>query len=190
MKIYFVTHATTSDNEQGIASGHRDAQLSSAGRARAAALAETLRHLPFDVVCCSPLSRSRETATIAFNGRSPILVDGRLSEVDYGRYNGAPTRQVDGLRASHIVVPFPSGESYERRVALVRAFLDEFGRGHPDRTPLIIGHRATLYALQTLSGHGALREVVAEPFEWQPYWEFDISVDPKQPPRRGDGTVA
>ena len=40
----------------------------------------------------------------------------------------------------------------------------------------MIGHRATLYALQTLSGRATLTEAVAEPFEWRPYWEFEIDV--------------
>lgn len=176
MKIYFATHSTTWDNEQGIATGHRDAQLSPAGRALAAALSDTLRHLRFDVVCCSPLSRARDTAAIAFGRRYPIQVDSRLNEVDYGTYSGAPVQQIDRLRASHVAVPFPDGESYEQRVALLRTFLEDFAHEHPGRTPLLIGHRATLYALRVLSGRGTLGEVVAEAFEWEPYWEFDIDV--------------
>ncbi len=82
MRICFATHATTYDNERGIASGHQD-ELSPAGRAQAAALADALRQLHFDIVVCSPLSRARETAEIAFNGRY---------------HGGAPVRLVDHLR--------------------------------------------------------------------------------------------
>lgn len=176
MKIYFVTHATTLDNEREIASGHLDAQLSPAGRTQAVALAHALRHLRFDIVCCSPLSRARETAALAFNGRHPVVVDERLSEVNYGVYNGAPIAQVDRVRAAHLATAFPGGESYEQRVALVRSFLEDFTRLHPGRTPLFVGHRATLYALQTMSAGSRLAEVVEKPFEWRSYWEFELDV--------------
>ena len=146
------------------------------GRAQAATLAHILRHLRFDVVCCSPLGRSREAAALAFNGRHPVLVDERLSEVNYGVYSGAPIAQIDRLRAAHVATPFPDGESYEQRVALVRSLLADLAHLRPCRTPLLIGHRATLYALQTMSGGSRLAEVIEKPFEWRSYWEFEVDV--------------
>jgi broad specificity phosphatase PhoE len=176
VRIYFATHSTTCDNERGIASGHHDAQLSPAGRVQATALADSLRHLQFDLVFCSPLSRARETATIAFGGRYPIQIDARLGEVDYGTYNGAPSGLVDQIRQMHVTIPFPAGESYEQRLAQMQAFLDDFAREHTGRTPLLIGHRATLYCLQVLSNRKTFEAVMSEPFEWRPYWEFQILV--------------
>jgi broad specificity phosphatase PhoE len=181
MCVYFATHASTDDNERGIASGLRDIGLSPTGRANAAALPEALQGVHFDIVVCSTLRRARETAELAFGGRLPIHADPRLREVDYGTYTGMALTRLEPLRASHATVPFPGGESYQQRLAAVRAFLEDFARHQAGRTPLIIGHRATLYSLQVLSGHAALQDVIAGPFAWAPYWEFDIDTRPMGP---------
>jgi broad specificity phosphatase PhoE len=43
MNVYFATHATTFDNEAGIASGRKDVALSPTGEAQARALPGLLR---------------------------------------------------------------------------------------------------------------------------------------------------
>ena len=87
MDIYFVTHATSVDNEAGIASGDRDPDLSPGGRADAAALPDRLA-VTFGAVFCSSLRRSIETARIAFGEKYHIRRDARLNEIDYGDYTG------------------------------------------------------------------------------------------------------
>ena len=37
---------------------------------------------------------------------------------------------------------------------------------------VVIGHRATYYALEHLLGRAALAEVVAAPWHWQPGWTY------------------
>jgi alpha-ribazole phosphatase/probable phosphoglycerate mutase len=41
-------------------------------------------------------------------------------------------------------------------------------------TVLIIGHRATFYALEHLLNGVPLPEAVASPWAWQPGWTFDL----------------
>lgn len=50
VRMYFVTHATSYDNERGIASGHRDVELSPVGRAQARALPDVLKGRPRRVI--------------------------------------------------------------------------------------------------------------------------------------------
>ncbi len=45
MKIYFVTHSTTKDNEAGISSGWKDAELSELGIQQAKELGERLKNI-------------------------------------------------------------------------------------------------------------------------------------------------
>jgi broad specificity phosphatase PhoE len=79
--IVFETHATSIDNEAGIASGHHDADLSALGVRQARELGA--RHAGRDLaaVWCSDLRRSYRTAEIAFGRRDvPIVRDRRLRE--------------------------------------------------------------------------------------------------------------
>ncbi|HLE78428.1 MAG TPA: histidine phosphatase family protein, partial [bacterium] len=85
ISIIYETHATSLDNEQGLASGSYNVDLSELGEQQAKELGERHRDGPPDVVFCSDLRRAYRTAEIAFGGRGiPIIKDSRLRELDYG----------------------------------------------------------------------------------------------------------
>lgn len=172
MDVYLVTHATSVDNEAGIASGHRDPDLSPRGRAEAAALPARLAGVRFGPVWCSPLLRSVETARLAFADTHEIRSDARLSEVDYGDYTGIPVHDLDALCPQHVEIPFPNGESYRQRVTLVGAFLAQIRQEGPDGALLIVGHRATKWSLDVLLDNQALAEIVSQPLGWRAYWHY------------------
>src|SRR5438309_7937821 len=104
----------------------------------------------FDLVFCSSLKRSSDTATLAFRGRYPILVDERLDELNYGDFNGARVEIVDPLRLQHIAIPFPNGESYNQRLGVMREFLEDVKQRYPEKNLLVIGHHATHWSLEVL----------------------------------------
>jgi broad specificity phosphatase PhoE len=173
-RLRFETHATSLDNEAGLASGHYDVDLSPAGEAQATALgARYADRLPTRVVT-SDLRRAWRTAALAFGDRVPIVRDPRLRECDYGRLTRAPARQIDELRLAAVNRPFPDGESYVQVTARVAACLDDLRRTWPDGWVLIIGHRATLYALDHVLNAVPLAEAVARPFSWQPGWPYQL----------------
>lgn len=174
MKIYFATHATTIDNEAGLSSGWNDAPLSKLGQQQARELKGHLKALPITVGYCSDLQRSYETAKIAFGSTLPIVTNERLREINYGDYNGKPKAAVDLAKMSYLNKPFPNGESYQAAVERVKAFYRELKAQQPNATPLIIGHRATQFALDTLVSGKTLEACVAAPFTWQPYWEYEL----------------
>ncbi len=53
MIVYFATHATSEDNEAGIASGWKDAELSTLGIQQAKELRERFKNIKIDLICCS-----------------------------------------------------------------------------------------------------------------------------------------
>ena len=170
--IVFETHATSIDNEAGRASGWDDVDLSPAGEQQAAELGA--RHagaLP-DVVYVSDALRALRTAQIAFGGRVPVVRDPRLRECHYGRLTGAPTAEIDAIRSVHVVAPFPEGESYGDVVVRVQVWLRGALEVYGGRTVLVIGHRATWYALEHLLAGRSLAEVVGAPWRWQPGWRY------------------
>ena len=66
LKITFVTHSTTLDNESKLASGWNDVKLSDLGKQQAMELGERQKNEHYDVIFTSDLSRAIDTATIAF----------------------------------------------------------------------------------------------------------------------------
>jgi broad specificity phosphatase PhoE len=174
-RLIFETHSTSVDNEAGLASGWFDAGLSPKGMEQARALGERRRHEEMVAVHCSDLVRSYRTAEIAFNGRTvPIVRDPRLREVDYGKLTRAAVTEIESRRISHIVEPFPGGESYRDVADRVARWLEDAGATHRGRTLLVIGHRATFYALEHLMKHLSLEGVIAAPWHWEPGWLYEI----------------
>ena len=120
MKIYFAAHSTTIDNEKGIASGWKDAELSELVIEQSKELGERLKDIPIDLVCCSDFKRAHDTIKIAFDDKFPILVDKRLREINYGDFNGTPA--VDWKKKDYIDKSFPNGESYKEAMERVQDF--------------------------------------------------------------------
>ena len=174
MTIVFETHATSLDNEAGLAAGQFDAPLSPAGERQARELGARYEGERLDAVFCSDLERSWRTAEIAFAGRGlAILRDPRLREIDYGDWTRQPADQVDAEKPRRLTVPFPKGESYAQACERIQSFLADTLRDYAGRRVLIVGHRATLYGLQHWLEGRPLEELVSAPWRWQPGWRFN-----------------
>ena len=74
------------------------------------------------------------------------------------------------MRTSCVALPFPGGESYEQCVTRVSAWLADARAAHPGRDLLVIGHRATFYALEHLLCGVPLDRVITPPWSWRPGW--------------------
>jgi broad specificity phosphatase PhoE len=168
--LYFESHATSIDNDAGIASGHADAPLSPLGLRQAAEM--TARYRTLSQVWCSDLERSWRTAEIAFGGRAPVMRDARLREVDFGDMTRTSAAAIEPARDAYVTTPYPRGESYEDVCHRIREFLEDMVDSAEPQ--LIVGHRATWYALEHLLACRNLTDVVTAPWRWQPGWRYDL----------------
>lgn len=97
MLIYIVRHGETNWNREGWMQGQEDIPLNEAGIAQAAAAAEKLHKIPFEIAFTSPLSRARETAKILIGDRDISLIeDARLKEINFGNREGS---QISRMKA-------------------------------------------------------------------------------------------
>ncbi|MDP2322154.1 MAG: histidine phosphatase family protein [Acidobacteriota bacterium] len=173
MTLIFETHATSCDNEARLASGHYDAALSPLGESQAKELGARYAANRPALVVASDLTRAWRTAEIAFGGSVPIERDARVRECDYGQLTRRPTAEVDRWRSRAIDEPFPGGESYRQATARVAALLADLARRPGISGPImLIGHRATHYALWSLLGGVSLEHAVTAPWAWQPGWTY------------------
>jgi len=136
--------------------GRFDPPLVAQGVAQAeAAAAEVAKRGGGDVLVCSPMLRTRETASLIGGraGLSPVVVDG-LQEGDFGEWDGFtfaevmtrwPDEMADWL-ASPEVAP-PGGESLVQVSTRVGRALDEVLAAYPGRRILMAAHVGTIRSL-------------------------------------------
>lgn len=176
VQLVYETHAITTDNEAGIATGWLPGELSAAGRATARELGERRRDDGIDAIYVSDLQRALETVEIAFVGSSiPIAVDARLRECNYGELNGALVATLDLERVTHADQPWPGGESYVDVVARTRELLQDIREAHEGRRVLLVAHSANRWAIQHLLLGVPLVDAIRAPFAWQPGWEYELT---------------
>ncbi|HEY2550789.1 MAG TPA: histidine phosphatase family protein [Streptosporangiaceae bacterium] len=175
VELVFETHCTSMDNEAGRATGWQPGELSEKGRIQAHQLGVRRRDDQISAVFSSDLARAAQTAQTAFAGTPiPVLLDWRLRECDYGERNGMPITELRASRRKHLDRPYPGGESWRAAVARVGRCLDDLPIRWNGQRVLVIGHRATHWALEHLLRDVPLEELSVLDLAWQPGWEYLI----------------
>ena len=90
MKICIVRHGETDWNKKGLRQGRKDVLLNDQGKEQAGKLASLIGEDKWDLIISSPLIRAQETAFIISkkNKIDEILIDEKLTERSYGRFEG------------------------------------------------------------------------------------------------------
>ncbi len=177
LTLFYSPHMTSLDNEAGRASGHADVLLSEPGRQQARELGQHYTTEALDAIFYSDLQRATTTAQIAFSGRDlPLVPDARLREYDYGDMTQYPIAQVEKEFSRRITEPFPHGESLRMVAQRVGTFLRDALHEYDGKTIVVIGHRATRYALEYWCGNASLEKIVNTPWEWReiPIWHYEL----------------
>jgi broad specificity phosphatase PhoE len=154
MRIALLRHGPTEWNERGRVQGHTDIPLSAEGLAKMQRLRPPA---PFDTAraFASPLIRARQTAK-AFGLSNPVL-DARLMEQNWGRWEGLTREEVfgrdgqDAFTKAGLTVKFnpPGGESTQAVHDRVADFLKDAAQDNSDS--IAIAHLGVLRAAYTLA---------------------------------------
>ena len=98
MRIWVTRHGQTDLNKEKLMQGLTDAPLNETGISQAKEARKRIGDMHFDAVYASPLDRAIETAAIIGDvKREEIIIDPRIIEVDFGRYE-ARKYHLMGLR--------------------------------------------------------------------------------------------
>jgi len=93
LTLYLFRHGQTQWSVSGQHTGRTDIALTDHGRDQARMLGGIVSQVSFSAVLVSPLSRARETATLAGLGKQMTVCDD-LAEFNYGDYEGLTTTQI------------------------------------------------------------------------------------------------
>jgi len=174
--VTLVRHGQTERSARMAYSGRMDIPLTDTGREQALRAAAALAGAGVDAVITSPLVRARDTArAIADATGAPLTVDERLTEIDYGQFEGldrAAARAKFGQafedwRADPFGAPVPGMETLPAALERARAATADALAAHEH--PVLVGHqgilRIVLVALGKLApeDYFTLRLYEAEP---------------------------
>jgi broad specificity phosphatase PhoE len=135
--IYLIRHGQTEMNSVGRFQGRLDSPLTPLGEAQARRLGARLKTLSAELggewaIEASPLGRTRRTAQlIAESLGLPVRRhDERLTEVDFGSWEGLTRDEIVALRPDLMLSKAffllnPEGESYESLSGRVRSWMEE-----------------------------------------------------------------
>jgi alpha-ribazole phosphatase/probable phosphoglycerate mutase len=121
-RLVLIRHAEPDDSMRGRSYGRLDVPLSTAGRAQAAAITETLRDARLDAVFASPLRRAIDTAAPLAEARGlEVVTHDGLQELDFGALEGLTFDDIalerPELYETWMRDPtqprFPNGESFD-----------------------------------------------------------------------------
>jgi len=90
LEIYFIRHGETVGNKEDRFRGRHDFPLNQNGIRQAESLRDALKHVQFDAIYSSPLSRSLKTAEIIADNRSPVILEEGFTNIALGEWENKP----------------------------------------------------------------------------------------------------
>ena len=125
--ILLVRHLPTAWNVRGVLQGSRNIPIVIPDEPRSSS-ERRLPLGPFDLVLCSPLQRTRQTA--ALFGFPDPEVEGLLREIDFGAYEGRPKAELMAPETGWVRDPFNSdlGQEVHDLRGRVEEFFDKYRR--------------------------------------------------------------
>ena len=177
-RITYFVHGTTTDNEQGLATGWQPGELSKLGIRQARELGKLVSDKHFDAIFCSDLKRAIDSAKLGFGDKYQIIQDQRLRECNFGDLTGKSIKGFNDRMADYINQPFPNGESYQDVEKRMADFLEFLRQNYDDKHIAIVAHQAPQLALDVLLKGKTWKQAIDEDWRkkkaWQAGWEYII----------------
>ena len=128
--------------------------LTEKGRDEGLLLGQQLAHVPLEVCVHTRFGRTRETASIALEGRDvPFEEEPLLDDIDIGELEGQTLQDYRAWKRAHTRRdPFPGGESLDDAA---RRYADAYERllQRPESSVLVVTHEIPLrYAINAADG--------------------------------------
>lgn len=151
MKILVTRHGQTNWNVEKRIQGRTDIELNDRGIEQAYQTKEKLENEKIDLIICSPLKRTKQTADIINKDRNiPIIYDERLLEICYGENEGRlhDDFDYDGFWNIIDTHEYKDAENVNRFIKRVHDFLEDIKKYEEEKI-LIVTHNGVCRAINT-----------------------------------------
>lgn len=141
--IYITRHGQTNWNALKKVMGKCDEPLNEKGIEQANITKNSLANVNIDFIICSPLLRARQTAQI-INGilNTKIIYDERISERDFGEFEGMETKDFDfyGYWDYYKNEKYEKAENIQDFFQRIYVFLDDITQKYENINILLVTH--------------------------------------------------
>ena len=188
--LYIVRHGQTTYNASGTKTftGWIDVDISEVGERQAAAIAERLKGVKFDIAYTSRLKRATRTLEILLKPHPygvPTVVDDRIIERDYGELSGqlhsdVKEKHPDMYKVWHrsYDVPPPGGESVKIVEMRVYPFVWELLRNAGNnRNILVSAHGNSIRCMRAYLERLSVEQEMALEVPQDDYLHYRITAD-------------
>lgn len=148
-KLYIVRHGETDWNVKKLLQGKTDIELNENGKHQAELLKDKININNIDVVICSPLIRTRQTAEILISNKLDIKYDKLIVERGFGNYEGKPIEfELIGKQWDYKLNDKENGiESIQDCLKRAQRFIDKLNKEYNNKNILIVSHGSFIKAL-------------------------------------------
>lgn len=149
MKIYIIRHGETNINVENRINSLNDEDLNEEGIKQAENLRKNLKNIKYDLIICSPLTRTRHTASLINVNNSNIIIDKRLIERDAGVFTKKLINEVD-VNDWYSLEPkkdYKDAETVIHLIDRVYNFLNEIKEKYAGKNIILVTHGGTSKAL-------------------------------------------
>lgn len=123
--------------------GKYDEPLNEEGKKQARVVRDKLKDTKIDLIISSPLLRAKETALIINEQRDiPIIYDDRISERDFGEFEGKMTKDFDflGFWNYYQNIEYQKAENIKKFFLRVYGGIEDICTKYEDKDILIVTH--------------------------------------------------
>lgn len=143
MEILLTRHGQTEWNLLKKVQGKADIELNEQGIQQAEMTRDFLKDEKIDLILCSPLKRAIQTAEIINQNRDiKMIIDERISERDFGEFEGMPTTNFDynAFWSYNQNLEYDEAENIRRFFKRIYQFLDSIQARYEGKRILIVAH--------------------------------------------------
>lgn len=144
MKIYYVRHGQTDYNlAKKMQGGETEKDLNQEGIRQAYKTKKELENIEYDIVICSPMKRTIQTAEIINEGRNiPIIIDEGIRERKLGEYEEKDVteeteKNIWDYKANNDIQGGENLYEFEKRII---EFLKDTKKKYDNKKVLIVAH--------------------------------------------------
>lgn len=150
MSLYVTRHGQTNYNVNNLVCGISPAALTTDGIEQAKELGRQLKSIKYDFLYVSPLQRAIDTADYANVEGLEVIIEPRISEINFGIYEGVHRDDPGFIANKHnLAIRYPNDESFIELCKRVYEFLDEIKEQATKSNVLLVCHGAVCRAINT-----------------------------------------